>query len=54
LPELAPTEGNQQVAANRDKSLSPSVSTFCSQFAAIFRDLYFIFTTAILGRFVLT
>jgi len=40
LQAQAPTERNQQGATNRGKSLSPSLSNFCSQFAAIFRNLY--------------
>jgi hypothetical protein len=35
LPELALAEGNQQVAMTPDESLSPSLFTFRSRFAAI-------------------
>jgi hypothetical protein len=35
LPELALTEGNQRVAMKPDESLSPSLFTFRSHFAAI-------------------
>jgi hypothetical protein len=38
LPELAIIEGNQQVAMKPDESLSPSLFTFRSHFAAIHRD----------------
>jgi hypothetical protein len=35
LPELALTEGNKQVVMKPDESLSPSLFTFRSHFAAI-------------------
>jgi len=35
LPELTLIEGIQQVAIKRDESLSPSLFTVCSHFAAI-------------------
>jgi len=38
LPELALIEGNQQFATKPDESLSPSLFTFRSHFAAIHRD----------------
>jgi hypothetical protein len=38
LPELALIEGNQQVATKPDESISPSLFTFRSHFAAIRRD----------------
>jgi len=38
LPELALAEGNQQVAMKRDESLSPSLFTIRSRFAAIHHD----------------
>ena len=47
-----PAEGNQQVAANRGKPLSPSLFTFCSQIAAFCRDCYDIFMTAKVQPFV--
>jgi len=38
VPELALIEGNQQVAMKRDESLSSSLFTFRSHFAAIHRN----------------
>jgi hypothetical protein len=38
LPELALIEENQHVAMKRDESISPSLFTFRSHFAAIRRD----------------
>jgi hypothetical protein len=46
LPELALAEGNQQVAMKPDESLSLSLFTFHSRFAAIHRDYYYDFRTA--------
>jgi hypothetical protein len=38
LPKLALAEGNQQVAMKADESLSPSLFTFRSCFAAVRHD----------------
>jgi hypothetical protein len=38
LPELALAEGNQRVAMKADESLSPSLFTFRSRFAAVHHD----------------
>ena len=38
MRELALTEENQQIAMKRDESLSPSLFTFRSHFAAIHRN----------------
>jgi hypothetical protein len=46
LPELALIEGNQQVAIKPDESLSPSLFTFDSHFAAIHRYYHYEFMTA--------
>jgi hypothetical protein len=46
LPELARTEGNQQVAMKRAESLSPSFFTFRSHFAIIHRYYYYDLMTA--------
>jgi hypothetical protein len=46
MPELGIIEGNQQVAIKRDESLSPSLFTFRSYFAAIHHDWYYEFMTA--------
>jgi len=45
LPELALIEGNQLVATKRDESLSPSLFTFRSHFAAIHHHWYYVFMT---------
>jgi len=46
LPELALIEGNQLVATKPDESLSPSLFTFRSHFAAIHHYWYYEFMTA--------
>jgi hypothetical protein len=46
LPELALIKGNQQVAMKPDESLSPSLFTLSSHFAAIHPDWYYVFMTA--------
>jgi hypothetical protein len=46
LPELALIEGNQQVAMKPDESLSPSLFTFRSHFAAVYHHWYYDFMTA--------
>jgi hypothetical protein len=38
LPELALAEGNQQVAMKPDESISPSLFTIRSPFAAVHHD----------------
>jgi hypothetical protein len=43
LPELALIEGNQLVATKPDESLSPSLFTFRSHFAAIYHHWYYVF-----------
>jgi hypothetical protein len=45
LPELALIEGNQEVATKLDESLSPSLFTFRSHFAAIHHHWYYVFMT---------
>jgi hypothetical protein len=45
LPGLAFIERNQQVAMKPDESLSPSLLTFSSRFAAIHRHSYYDFMT---------
>jgi len=52
LPELAVIEGNQQVAINPDESISPSLFTFRSHFAAVDRNYYHTFMTTSISTFV--